>query len=1128
VGYILKLTHYHSPGNSYNHWIMRFPGLTVLPSRALSVLALLAAVLALSVPSEAQQDTPRRLEPGRRIDDQLTLGETHKYVILLAPRQYLDATVATVDVDLVAELYAPDGKKLLEVHTGDFPGSPAPVVWVADTAGKYRVEVHPEGKAGGYKIALKKLRTAGSREGKLAEAGRLFNQAQAERRNDASDRALPLLEQALALYGQVNDRWAQGLTLNNLGGVYEALNKSDVAAKYYQQALAVRAKIKDLHGEERTLNSLGNLYWSQSEYETARSYYDRALEIARRAKDLRLQAGILHNIGGVNDLLGKHEKAIDDFEQALQVARQGKNRDLEGVCLSALGWGHLGLHHNDQAIAYFEQALALHRETKNRGWEGLTLANLGIVYERLNKHDVAVRYFEQALAIHREVKNRGSEANVLIDLGWTYANLGEYQTAAGYLEQALAIQREIHNSDGQARALVDLGCAYRGMREYEKAIATHEQALAILSEVKDVDFVGITRKELGIDYSVMGQYEKAAGYFQQSMAGGRSPEPLTKLATAHRHLNQRAKAIAEYQEALALARAVRDRQGEAESLDGLMEAWSDSGQPRLAIFYGKQSVNALQSIRADVQRLDPDLQRTYLKENEKPYHTLAQLLIAQGRLTEAEQVLALLKEEEIFNFLRRDSSESSILNGVAELTPEETGWETRYREIGDRLMAIAAERGDLRAKKRLTADETQRLARLEEDLITGNKAFDKFLGELTQHFSAKPESAARIEQFKQSRGIMEDLRELPAGTVAIYTLEGPDKLSTILVTPDAQKAYEYPIKASDLNRKIFEFRDQAQDPDLDPRPLGRELYNILVAGMAEDLRQAKAQTLMWSLDGSLRYLPINALFDGNNYLIEKYRTAVFTPVSAARMKDLPDRQWSAAGFGVTRAYEDEPALPEVAAELTGIIGASPGQTGVLEGEVKLDDQFTEQAMRNTLLKHYPVVHIASHFQFHPGNETKSFLLLGDGRHLSLAELKSMPNLFGGVQLLTLSACNTGVGDSAGNGTEVEGLGVLAQLQGAKAVIASLWSVADESTSLLMREFYRVRESSPGMPKLEALRQAQLALLRGTVASRQEYKAHRGLSGKDVTGHEVQFTPDPHAPYAHPFFWAPFFLMGNWL
>ena len=105
--------------------------------------------------------------------------------------------------------------------------------------------------------------------------------------------------------------------------------------------------------------------------------------------------------------------------------------------------------------------------------------------------------------------------------------------------------------------------------------------------------------------------------------------------------------------------------------------------------------------------------------------------------------------------------------------------------------------------------------------------------------------------------------------------------------------------------------------------------------------------------------------------------------------------------------------------------------------VKLDEPFTESTMLAELRKRHKVVHIASHFQFSPGNETNSALLLGDGTFLSLAQIKSMPNVFGGVELLTLSACNTATGGSGANGKEVEGFGVLAQRQGAKAVDSQL-------------------------------------------------------------------------------------------
>jgi CHAT domain-containing protein len=184
-------------------------------------------------------------------------------------------------------------------------------------------------------------------------------------------------------------------------------------------------------------------------------------------------------------------------------------------------------------------------------------------------------------------------------------------------------------------------------------------------------------------------------------------------------------------------------------------------------------------------------------------------------------------------------------------------------------------------------------------------------------------------------------------------------------------------------------------------------------------------------------------------------------------------------------------------------------------------------MLSELRRRHKVVHIASHFMFAPGDETNSALLLGDGQFLSLAQIKSLPNVFGGVDLLTLSACNTATGGAA-NGKEVEGFAVLAQRQGAKAVVASLWPVADRSTTLLMEEFYRLREAQAGTPKAEALRRAQLELLRGGAAAGAQ--ANRGLAlreqGQSPSGGRP-FTPDPKAPFAHPFFWAPFILIGNW-
>lgn len=181
------------------------------------------------------------------------------------------------------------------------------------------------------------------------------------------------------------------------------------------------------------------------------------------------------------------------------------------------------------------------------------------------------------------------------------------------------------------------------------------------------------------------------------------------------------------------------------------------------------------------------------------------------------------------------------------------------------------------------------------------------------------------------------------------------------MTPAVQKAYEYPVSSAALSKKIFDFREALQDPRSDPLPLARELCTILIGPqLADDLRQAQAKTLMWSLDSVLRYVPLAALNDGSKYMVETYDQVIFTPASNARWKDAPKPEWKAAGFGVTKPHENFPALPGVAAELGSIIGP------VLPGQSLVDEAFTIDSMRLLLRSGYPVVHLASHFKFEPG------------------------------------------------------------------------------------------------------------------------------------------------------------------
>jgi CHAT domain-containing protein/Tfp pilus assembly protein PilF len=1104
---------------------------------------------------------PRTLQLHRPVSDRIGGGESRAYQIGLKSGQYFAAAVEQKGIDVVVRLMDPAGKALLEIDSPNGDQGPESVYFIAETGGLYRLEVaaldqaarpgeyvvsvlrvgKPSRKDGLRAVADRAYAEAGRLEGQpsleaLERAARLFKSAGSPRDQGyalirAADvarglrdtqLAIELLQRLVQAQRQSKDQRGAGQTLSRIGRDYESLSQSEKAIAYFEQALAIAREVKDRSSEDTTLNNIGLAYDNLSQSEKAIAYYEQALAIEREVKDRSGEGQTLGNIGAAYRSLSQSEKAIAYFEQALAIKREVKDRRGEGQTLSNIGVAYRSLGQSEKAIAYYEQALAIKREVKDRRGEGVTLNNMGVAYSNLSQSEKAIAYYEQALAIKREVKDRRGEGQTLSNIGTDYEYLSQSEKAIAYYEQALAIEREVKDRSGEGVTLSSIGVAYLSLSQSEKAIAYYEQALAIAREVKDRRGEGQTLSGIGVAYSSLSQSEKAIAHYEQALAIAREVkdrssegQTLSAIGVAYESLGQSEKAIAYYEQALAIEREVKDRSVEALTLDSLRHVYQKLERPGLAVFYGKQAVNVLQSIRGDIRGLDKETQQSYLKGHEKPYRGLADLLIAQGRLPEAQQVLNLLKEEEYFQFIRGDQAESSVLSGRADLTADEGEWAVRYREVSDRLTAIGTRYGELGSLKSRTPEQQAEYTRLESDLTAGSQAFQQFLGSLSDHFTAKvsASSGLGLAELRDAEALEETLGRLQHGAVAIYTLAGEEKYRAILVTPTMQRAYEYPIQAAELNRKIQAFREAVQNPHSDPRPLAEELYHILIVpAMAEDLRQAKAETLMWYLDGALRYLPVAALHDGRQYLIEQYRLTVFTPASKAQLTDAPAGSRKLVAFGVTRQHENFPALPNVAGELRGIVRDQNDQA-------LLDEGFTQPAMRSQLDHGFSLVHLATHFRFQPGNETQSFLLLGDGSHLSLADVKTIPRLFRGVELLTLSACNTGIGDSGGDGSEIEGFGVVAQRKGAKAVIATLWPVADESTSLLMQEFYRRLESVPGMLKAEALRQAQLALLRGDISR----------SGGSADARGVALPGKPSLPgFTHPYYWAPFFLMGNWL
>jgi CHAT domain-containing protein len=377
------------------------------------------------------------------------------------------------------------------------------------------------------------------------------------------------------------------------------------------------------------------------------------------------------------------------------------------------------------------------------------------------------------------------------------------------------------------------------------------------------------------------------------------------------------------------------------------------------------------------------------------------------------------------------------------------------------------------------------------------------------------------------------VQQLGPGTVLIYVLILEKHLLATIVTSEGPKVIRQPINEKDLERQVSSFRNILMNPALDPVPLAQELYGIVVRPLEAELRKADAQTIMWNFDGSLRNIPVNALHDGQKYMIEKYRNVVFTPLEMTRLSLSPKQISRGLALGVSNPLPGFSALAYVPDELNGVRNAisSPSErSGKAFVRLFLNEEFTFTALASDI-GGWDVVHIATHFNYVSTNNGRdSYLLLGDGSHLTIDKLMRSGTIFSNVELLTLSACNSLTAGE--NGVSAEGFPVTLQRMGAKSVLASLWPVADESTSLLMQKFYSRWQDQGWTLKGEALRQSQLDMLSGNIKHNTSNRENPDSRTSDDFVSVQSPTAKPfktlkNAPFAHPFYWSPFVLIGNW-
>lgn len=914
------------------------------------------------------------------------------------------------------------------------------------------------------------------------------------------------------------------------------------------------------YSEINTLFSIASVYSSNLDNPTSGlEYLEEGINLISKFPPIndeytllvkKLEANSYFMTANIYRTLNKRQKSIESLLKSLEIHQTLPNNER----MIALLYFSVGSeYHSDlnfeNALNYLKKGLEVSEKAGDKENEVNILSIIALIYEDTNKEELAKEIWQRQL-------------NVL--LSPQYVESYKSRIVGQVVDKSL---QDYAIRDAEFFKIIGTATAYRKLKQYDKAIISYKDGLTlsrnypsgiqtILSLIGNL-YLEKEDWENGIKF-----YEQAAEYSQTFTNKTIHAQNLYFLAYGKLKSKKFPEALRDAEQSLVIYKSLDNKnnieKGIVGSLNYLSQIHNELGNRKLAIFYGKQAVNAIQRERQQLKNLDAESQRGYLEKNEKPYRRLAGWLIAEKRIAEAEEVLRMLKEDELSEFLRRDDKVARELLEKATLDATEREALQKFDEIADEITKIAEQIEVLRteSEKFDSLDKFPKraeLADLEAKLEASNTTFRKFLEDLSSKYFVKNAKTQNnpIELVSATQNLLNDIKQ--PKTVIVSTIIEENRLNLIVTTSKVSHAHTVEISEEKLNELVNEFRQALQNPNTDPRPLGKELYDILFPeGLKKDLAGVNADTIVWSLDGILRYVPTAALWDGEKYLVEKYNQSVITLASRQNVKDTPTarKNLTALGVGVSKEanipdLEGEPrnfpALPAVPEELCSIVNDTEKSVfcqqyktvGVIAGKNLTDEQFTFENFK-FYLGRYPIVHIASHFDLNPGNEGTSYMLIGGEnnaeRKLTLVQLRDqIGNKMQGTEILTLSACNTGMSSGTNaNGEEIESFGAIAQQLGAKTVISSLWAVADPSTRDLMSEFYKQLKNNPKLGKAQAMRNAQIALLNGKYKSGEIPLWRRGVEtfGQE-TKEQIPFNTDAKAPFAHPYYWSPFVLIGNW-
>jgi CHAT domain-containing protein len=719
--------------------------------------------------------------------------------------------------------------------------------------------------------------------------------------------------------------------------------------------------------------------------------------------------------------------------------------------------------------------------------------------------ETALETWKQAEEIYTRAGDETGSSIAQINQAQALQSLGQYRRAKSLLEQQVAELQTQPDTLLKAQGLRSLGVALQTIGDPLQSKIILEQSWTISKQLNSPDDISAVLFSLGNVARDLGEYDLAWTYYEEAEKQGQNP--IFKLEVSLNKLSLLV-TFQKWDYAVALIPEIESRISElplnrstiyarinlAESLMKIeKEAKFD---PR-----GKDIAQGLAIAIQQARELHDRRAEAYgLNQLGKLYQQNQQWTEARSLTEQSLQISQAINAGDLV------ARAAAQLGGILKQQGSETIPKAiaAYEIAFDHLQSL---RSDLVAiNPNIQFDFKESIEPIYRDFVS------LLLTPQNLPSEGKVDREVSQENLKKARTVIEALQlaeldnffreacldthpvaidEIDVQAAVVYPIILSDRLEVILSLPHQPlRHYTTHITGDRVEATLKQLYSSLSPgyPRNEHLQLSEQVYTWLIQPAETALEESHIQTLVFVPDGFLRNLPMASLYDGKQYIILKYNLAI-SPGLQLFPQGLEREKISVLAVGLTEARQGFNPLPGVAGELEEI-------QAEIESTVLLNRAFTRKSFK-TALEHgsFPIVHLATHGQF-SSNPDETFLLAWSDRisiqDFDLLFQNRQLGLVEPIDLLVMSACQTATGDNRAT----LGLAGFALRSGARSTIASLWSVNDESTAKLMQEFYR-QLTTDRVSKSEALRQAQLKLLQNPL-------------------------------YKHPYFWAPFVLVGNWL